>query len=108
MYKVGGEYHLDIHIFRNSKMFPKWKAYDKISVKDLNIPIIQNKSRGHQEDSRRKSVLEFVELIQGKRKKITSDFFDHKDSTMLLHGIYKSAALRKLGQNPLVNIEFKK
>ena len=87
-------------------MFPKWKAYDKITVRDLNIPIMKNKSRGHQEDSRRKSVLEFIALIKNKRKNITSDFFDHKDSTMLLYGIYKSAFLRRSKKNPLVNIKF--
>lgn len=107
MYDVGGEYHLDIHIFRNNRMFPKWKAYDKITIKDLNIPIMKNKSRGHQEDSRRKSVLEFISLIKNKKKSITSDFLDHKDSTMLLYGIYKSAFLRRFKKNPLVNIKFK-
>lgn len=106
LYNVGGEYHLDLHIFRNNKMFPKWKAYEKITVKDLNIPIMKNKSRGHQEDSRRKSVLEFISLIQDKKMEITSDFFNHKDSTMLLYGIYKSAFLRRQGENPLVNISF--
>lgn len=108
LYDVGGEYHLDIHIFRNNKMFPEWKAYDKISVKDLDIPIIKNKSRGHQEDSRRKSILEFISLIQNKEKKVSSDLSDHKNSTMLLYGIYKSALLRKQGKNPLINVKFRK
>ena len=108
MYNTGGEYHLDIHVFRNNKLFPDWKAYEKITIKDLDVRILEGKSRGHQEDARRESVLEFISLIKGKKMQRTSDFFDHRDSTMLLYGIYKSSIKRRKGENPLVNINLKK
>jgi len=108
MYDVGGEYHLDVHIFRNSKLFPDWKAYEKMTIRDMDIRILKGKSRGHQEDARRKSVLEFVSLINGSGKTSTSDLFDHRDSTMLLYGIYSSALKRRNGENPMVNINLKK
>jgi predicted dehydrogenase len=105
IYDVGGEYHLDIHIFRNQKMFPEWKNYQKYSVKDLGANIMEGKSRGHQEDARRRCVLEFVKAIH-RGTEVASDFLDHKRSTMLFYAAYKSAALRKLGKDPVVSIPF--
>lgn len=107
IYDYGGEYHLDIHVFRNNKMFPKWKNHEMLSIKDLSVNIMEDKSRGHQEDARRNCVLEFVDLINGKKNvESTSDYLDHKRSTILLYAAYKSAVLKKKGENPLVNIPF--
>lgn len=109
LYQFGGEYHLDIHIFRNSTMFDDWKAYEKLSVKDFNLGIMTGKSRGHQEDARRNAVLEFIERIANKNIYIqgSSDFEDHKIGVMLLYGIYRSAINRKLGKDTLVNVNLK-
>lgn len=108
IYNVGGEYHLDIHVFRNDKMFLKWKNYEHISVKDLGLNILEGKSRGHQEDARRECILEFVKLIRGDNAQSSSDFLNHKRSTLLMYAAYKSAVLKKLGKNSLVNIPFGK
>jgi predicted dehydrogenase len=105
IYEVGGEYHLDIHVFRNQKMFPEWKNYEKHTINDLSTNILCGKSRGHQEDARRKCTLEFVNAIQ-KGTAISSDFLEHKRATMMLYASYKSAVLRKMGQNPIINIPF--
>lgn len=107
IYDVGGEYHLDIHVFRNDKMFPEWKNYEKFTINDVGVNIMEGKSRGHQEDARRKCVLEFVGALQNGTG-VSSDFLDHKRGTMLLYASYKSAVLRKAGKNPLVNIPFTK
>jgi predicted dehydrogenase len=106
IYDVGGEYHLDIHVFRNQKMFPNWKNYEKISVNDLELNIMEGKSRGHQEDARRKCVLEFAFLLNNADLEPTSDFLDHKRSTYLMYAAYKSAVLRKMNKNAVVNIPF--
>lgn len=108
IYDIGGEYHLDIHVFRNQKMFPKWKNYEKISINDIGVKIMEGKSRGHQEDARRACILEFVSAIQDSKNKTSSDFLDHKRSTLLFYAAYKSAILRKMGKNPVVNIPFNK
>lgn len=106
IYEIGGEYHLDIHVFRNDKMFPKWKNYEKYSIKDLGVSKMKGESRGHQEDARRKAVLEFVSLIRGDAKVVaTSDYLDHELATLLTYGIYKSAVLKEMNKNPLVNIQ---
>jgi len=106
IYDIGGEYHLDIHVFRNDKMFPDWKNYEKFSIKDLNINVIEGESRGHQEDARRQVILEFIFFLQGKPVEPKSDYLDHWRSTMLLHGVYKSMVARFNNKNPLINIPF--
>lgn len=106
IYETGGEYHLDIHVFRNSSYNPRWQTYKKYSIKDLSPRIMKGKSRGHQEDARRASVLEFISCFRGKRIDPLSDLSDHKYSTLLLSGVYQSAVRRTQGKNPLVNIRY--
>lgn len=108
IYEVGGEYHLDIHVFRNNTLFPHWKAYEKISIRDLDIPIMEGMSRGHQEDARRQSVIELLAASEDKQGKASSDLHDHRRGIVLMHGIYKSAALRFNKQNPIVSLDFNK
>ncbi|MFH1970781.1 MAG: Gfo/Idh/MocA family oxidoreductase [Patescibacteria group bacterium] len=106
IYKVGGEYHLDIHVFRNSNLFPNWKSYEKISIKDLTNKDLLGKSRGHQEDARKKCVIEFVKMIKGfSNIKPLSDYLDHELSTMLFYAAYKSFVLRTQGKNPIINVK---
>ena len=106
LYEVGGEYHLDIHVFRNDKMFPEWKNYEKFSIQDLSENALAGKSRGHQEDARRNCILEFISVIKGEKKNSSSDYLEHKRSTMLLYASYKSAFRKKMNMNPVVNIPF--
>jgi len=107
LYDFGGEYHLDIHVFRNDKMFPIWRNYEQFSIADLEIPIMKGKSRGHQEDARRKAIIEFLQNMNG-IKKSTSDLLDHRRSVLLMSGIYQSAIKRRQGENPLVNLKYSK
>ncbi len=108
LYEVGGEYNLDIHVFRNSSLFPKWKTYEKISIRDLNNKAMTGKSRGHQEDARRQAIIEFFKFLNGDKITPTSDLLDHKRSTELMAGIYQSAANQFNGKNPIVNINFQR
>ncbi len=101
---VGGEYHLDIHVFRNSKMFPEWKAYEKINLNDLSINILEGYSRGHQEDARRSAVLTFLKSIQDPTIVRYSDLLDQDFSVGLIGAAYRSALHRKQNLNPLVQV----
>ena len=106
-YSPGGEYHFDIMVFRNNTLFKKWKSYKKISLKDLQKGRMSGYSRGHQEDARRLATLEFLEFLDGKKKKdYISDFTKHCDTVRLMAGVYKSAALKFNNKNPLVNIPY--
>jgi len=104
LYDVGNEYHLDIHVFRNHNLFPKWKNYEKYSIKDLNQNIVTGYSRGHQEDARRNCIIEFINLVQGKTKQSLSNYLSHEKGTNLLSAVYLSASKRFNKQNPLVNV----
>ena len=108
LYEPGGEYHLDMHVFRNHALFPNWKSYEKISIADLTNRELENRSRGHQEDARRNAVLEFVASLQGKKITPLSDFSDHKRSTILMTGVYQSMANKFSGKESAVTLSFKK
>jgi len=105
---IGGEYHLDIHVFRNSKMFNDWKSYEKISLDDLGNNILKGYSRGHQEDARRLAIVSFLKSINNPDTVRYSDIEDQAESLDILYLAYKSALLRKKQKNPLVNIEVNK
>jgi hypothetical protein len=105
LYDVGGEYHLDIHIFRNSKMFPDWNTYDKYSVEDLLGRNMEGRSRGHQEDARRLGILDFIKSVR-EHVPSSSDFIRHEKGTKLLSAIYQSAIARMNGEYPVINIDF--
>jgi len=108
LFKPGGEYHLDIHVFRNHALFSDWHSYEKISLADLTSRKLENHSRGHQEDARRTAVLEFISLLHGSKKNPISDFSDHRRSVMLLMGVYQSIANQFVGKNHLITLPFSK
>ncbi|MFA6158019.1 MAG: Gfo/Idh/MocA family oxidoreductase [Candidatus Paceibacterota bacterium] len=91
---VGGEYHYDIHVFRNSTLFPEYKAYELITMSEINQLVDLKYSRGHQEDARRNCVEEFILAIKNQTPphQQTSNFLDHELSTHLLSAIYESIA----------------
>jgi len=107
IYDIGGEYHLDIHIFRNNIFNPCWKNYEKISTKDLDINIMDGFSRGHQEDARRHCILNFIEQINNPDKDSGSSITDHEKSVLLMSGAYQSMCKLFKGKNPLVSINIK-
>lgn len=106
LFDMGGEFHLDIHVFRNHNLFSDWKSYEKYSIKNLANNMLDEYSRGHQENARRECILEFANFILGKKINYVSDFNNHIRSTKLLSGVYLSAAKRFNEKNPMVNIPF--
>lgn len=91
---VGGEYHYDIHAFRNSTLFPEYKTYEFITMSEINELVDLKYSRGHQEDARRNCVEEFILAIDNQipPHQQISNFLDHELSTHLLSAIYESVA----------------
>jgi predicted dehydrogenase len=106
IYDIGGEYHCDAHVFRNSSLVPSWKTYEQLSIRDLDAARMRGKSRGHQEEARRQAILEFVAYLQGRDTTSTSDLATHRRGVKLMAGVYISAARRNLGLDPLANIDF--
>jgi hypothetical protein len=91
---VGGEYHYDIHVFRNSTLFPEYKTYELITMSEINELVDLKYSRGHQEDARRNCVEEFILSIENQMPpdQQISNFLDHELSTHLFSAIYESVA----------------
>lgn len=108
LYDVGGEYHLEIYVFRNSKIIGG-KALEVFNIKDLNRGIMEGKSRGHQEDARAKGFLEFIESLHGvrTRKCMTSDFLSHGAAVKITSGIYQSAVAQLKNKNAKINLDLK-
>jgi predicted dehydrogenase len=107
VYSVGGEYHFDVHVFRNSSLFRDCKAYEKFSIRELATPVLAGRSRGHQEDAKRAAFLEFVSHLRGRVTASASDLATHRRSVQLLHGVCRSAANRRRGMNPVVKVDFR-
>ena len=105
---VGGEYHLDVHIFRNSKLFPTWKSYEKVTIDDLSTQILKGYSRGHQEDARKQAITAFLNAVDNRKEERLSDLKDQQGSIEILYGVYKSALLRKNNKNPIVRVKIGK
>lgn len=97
IYKVGGEYHLDVYCFRNTSFNPKWKCVEKYSVKDLITRKMEDKSRGHQEDARRSLVISFINHCDSDKNGIElSDLLDYERSVKMMSGAYQSIASKSL------------
>ena len=107
LYEIGGEYHFDIHVFRNDKMFPDWKNYEKYTIHDLGHNILEGYSRGHNEDARYIAVMEFLQHINGKDVSFTSEISTQWKPVLIMSAVYQSAIRRLNDESPLININFK-
>lgn len=104
-YAVGGEYHFDIHIFRNNALFPQLKPYEFLSLKQLRPIKDLGYSRGHQEDARRQCITSFFEAIKTRipQEKQESNIMRHKLTTQILSAIYFSGARQYRGLRGIIN-----
>jgi predicted dehydrogenase len=93
---VGGEYHYDIHIFRNSTLFPEYKPYELITMEEIDSILDLEYSRGHQENARRDCVDEFIQYMNKNvlPENQESNFLSHELSTQLLSALYQSVGNR--------------
>lgn len=104
----GGEFHFDIHVFRNDKLFPQLKNYQFYSIKDVGVSAPKDRSRGHQEDARRECIDVFLKKIVGSYSgECSNDILLHEDSTIILSGIYQSLCKNYIKKNPLINLKIK-
>ena len=107
LFDVGGEHHFELHVFRNTRMFPKWQPHLSLDLSNRIADRMTGKSRGHQEEAKREAVLEFVRHLRGDSVSPVSDLATHHRAVQLMSGAYESAVNRLLGENPVVNVGFK-
>ncbi len=104
LYDFGGEYHFDIHVFRNSRMFSDWCPHEKYNIQDLWTNIMGGYSRGHQEDARINCINDFIDSVNNGNDS-RSDFISHQKSVYLLSAIHQSAIKRRNNSDPVINIK---
>ncbi len=105
LFSMGKEFHIELHVFRNSNLFNNWKTHETFNMRDYSKMKLSGRSRGHQEDARYSGVMDFIDAIKNKRDTV-SDFLDHKRGTILLSAIYQSFIKRASSKNALVKIDF--
>ena len=106
LFRFGGEYHGEVYIFRNDRFEPSWKCLEYYNMKDFVAYSMKDRSRGHQEEARRKAILLFIENLRNGSREIAkySDLTQHKRTVKIMSGIYQSIAKRRNGLNPLVKM----
>jgi predicted dehydrogenase len=95
-YKLGGNNHFDIHIFRNSDIIGGLPL-EVISAEQLQSAGGQFDGKLITEKVKQKVVHEFIEIVRGVRnvKDTESDLSTHQISTALMSLIYQSGISRK-------------
>ena len=104
--EMGGESHFDVHVFRNSSLFPELERYSYYSIVDKNDSSISY-SRGHNENARRNCIDEFFTSIKNNKTHNLqkSNFLDHELSTKVLSAIYESGASDFNNINNVIEVE---
>ncbi|MES2931165.1 MAG: Gfo/Idh/MocA family oxidoreductase [Patescibacteria group bacterium] len=105
IYGMGGEHHLDVHVFRNDSLFPDWEARRTYTFKDISAVESGGASQGHQEDARRLCIKNFFEQVHTGNLNSNSSLEDHRTSAHLLSAVYESACKRLGTENPLVTLQ---
>lgn len=107
LYELGGEYHMEIYVFRNSEMIGG-KPVEVINIKNLLNPILSGSSRGHQEDARLLGFIEFVESLCNLRDRehMTSDLLTHRAGVHIMSAVYQSAISQMNGSSGKIKIDF--
>jgi hypothetical protein len=102
---VGGHAHLEVHVFRNNRLFPQWQPYERLTVGDVVAD--EPDWDDHQRDARNLALTEFVGLVNGTvaASELTSDLLDHAVGSAVLSGAYLSLARAAEGASPNVTLE---
>ncbi len=103
-YNFGDKNHLDVHVFRNSKLFPQFKPHVEYSATDISRKMKFGEVSGTQEESRYNCISEFFENIfsSNSASRQISNFFDHAISCNILSMVYQSLIQRKNGISPVI------
>ncbi|MBP9780017.1 Gfo/Idh/MocA family oxidoreductase [Candidatus Gracilibacteria bacterium] len=90
LYKAGGEFHSEVYIFRNPIL--GLPVFERKEFSQLLSSGLAGYSRGHQEFSREKCFLEFIEAIRDRHTNTISSIDTHNYSVAFMAGAYISAA----------------
>ncbi|MDX3366438.1 Gfo/Idh/MocA family oxidoreductase [Streptomyces sp. ME02-6987-2C] len=101
-YTVGGDRHIEVHVFRNNRFRPNWKPYTSLGHDDLTTTADGYLATPSQQSSRRRSMHEFLLYLNGHRDRhqMRSDLTTHRTAAALMAGTYLSMAHRFRGASP--------
>ncbi|MER5372633.1 Gfo/Idh/MocA family oxidoreductase [Streptomyces sp. NPDC002553] len=101
-YAVGGDQHIEVHVFRNNRFRPDWKPYTRLGRDDLTTTADGHLATPTQQSSRRRSMHEFLLYLNGRRDRhqMCSDLTTHRTAAALMAGTYLSMAHRFSGASP--------
>ncbi|MDF2576534.1 MAG: hypothetical protein K0S74_18 [Chlamydiales bacterium] len=103
--EVGSESHLQIYVFRNSSMIGG-KEVEVFNIKELDR--LGNRAPGLDGKAKTQAILEFIQALHGLKtsEEMTSDFLTHEAASVIISGIYQSAAMRDSNQNACINLPY--
>jgi predicted dehydrogenase len=102
LHEVGGYAHLELEVFRNNRLVPGWRGYERVTIGGDG----GEQWCDPQKAARKTAVEEYMRLANGELPpgSSRSDLRDHALSSALLAGAYESMAARAEGGNPVVTI----
>jgi predicted dehydrogenase len=108
-YETGGDKHVELHVFRNDRHTPCWKAHQRLDFEALTGSENDQTAKPTQQSSRRRAVQEFLEYINGKRDRaqMRSEVTSHRPAVTLMTGAYLSMANRWTAAAPTAELSLR-
>ncbi|MFI1162856.1 Gfo/Idh/MocA family oxidoreductase [Streptomyces sp. NPDC020801] len=108
-YEVGGQGHIEIHVFRNSSFDARWKKHERLDYDALTTVSESGPEEPTQSASRRRAMQEFLEYVSGRRtrEQMSSELTDHRRGATLMAGTYLSAAQQWADGSPVARLDFR-
>ncbi|MER5802826.1 Gfo/Idh/MocA family oxidoreductase [Streptomyces mirabilis] len=108
-YEIGGQGHIEVHVFRNSSFDVRWKKYETLDYDVLTTVSESGSEEPTQSASRRRALQEFLEYVSGRRtrEQMSSELTDHRRGATLMAGTYLSAAQQWVDGSPVARLDFR-
>ncbi|MFG2386701.1 Gfo/Idh/MocA family oxidoreductase [Streptomyces avermitilis] len=106
---LGGDAHIEVHVFRNNRYQRAWKKYARLGFDDLTTPADTGLALPTQESSRRRAMQEFLAYLCGRRSReeMASELTSHRRGSALMAGAYLSMAQQWNGGLPVATLDFR-
>jgi len=107
-YKLGGNNHFDIYIFRNAAMFGRGeKALRVLNLKDLDEKSSFQDDKLYNETAKEGVISEFLNFLEGDMdiESMKSNITSHSIPARIMSAIYESNVKLERGGNPLVKFD---
>ncbi|MFJ1936781.1 Gfo/Idh/MocA family protein [Kitasatospora sp. NPDC088160] len=92
----GGADHIELHVFRNDRLYPGWERHCTLGFADLTAGSGPDAVLPTQRSARTCAVTEFLSYVTGRipRAQMASDLADHRRPARLMAAAYLSMARR--------------